>query len=259
LTQKILNKLIYRITELACNAGEGHVPSALSILDIVWVIYNNFININLIKNNSIKRDIFILSKGHGCLAQYVVLEEKKIFPKKFLDTFCKYNSKFGGHPDANKIRGIECSTGSLGHGFPFAAGIAYGKKLLKIKSKVISIVGDGECNEGSIWETCLIASHHKLNNLICIIDKNKSSDRALKIDDLAKKFNSFGWRSIEINGHSQNEIIKAVSTKSEKPVAIIANTIKGKGIKFMENNPEWHHKNINKELLKKIKSNILNL
>lgn len=258
MTQKILNKLIYRITEVACNAAEGHVPSALSILDIVWVVYNNFINVNLIKNNSKKRDIFILSKGHGCLAQYAVLEEKRIFAKNFLDSFCKYNSKFGGHPDANKIKGIECSTGSLGHGLPFASGIAYGNKLLKINSKIISIVGDGECNEGSIWEACLIASHHKLNNLICIIDKNKSTDRALKIDDVAKKFNAFGWRDIEINGHSHNEIIRALSTKSEKPIAIIANTIKGKGIKFMENNPEWHHKNINEELLKKIRLDILN-
>lgn len=258
MTQKILNKLIYRIAEVACNAAEGHVPSALSILDIVWVVYNNFINVNLIKSNSKKRDFFILSKGHGCLAQYAVLEEKRIFAKNFLDSFCKYNSKFGGHPDANKIKGIECSTGSLGHGLPFASGIAYGNKLLKINSKIISIVGDGECNEGSIWETCLIASHHKLNNLICIVDKNKSTDRALKIDDLAKKFNAFGWRDIEINGHSHNEIIKALSTKSKEPIVIIANTIKGKGIKFMENNPEWHHKNINKELLKKIKSDILN-
>jgi len=257
LSQKILNKLIYRIAEVSSNAGEGHVPSALSILDIVWAIYNNFVNIDLIKNNSKKRDIFILSKGHGCLAQYVVLEEKKIFPKNFLDSFCKYNSKFGGHPDANKIKGIECSTGSLGHGLPFAAGMAYGNKLLKINSKVISIVGDGECNEGSIWETCLIASHYKLSNLICVIDKNKSTDRALKIDNLVKKFESFGWKTIEINGHSHPEIIKSLSIKSEKPIAIVANTIKGKGIKFMENNPEWHHKNINKELLKKIKLNIL--
>lgn len=258
LRQKILKKLTYRIAEVSSKAGEGHVPSALSILDIVWVIYNNFININLIKNNSKKRDIFILSKGHGCLAQYVVLEEKKIFSKNLLNSFCKYNSKFGGHPDVNKIKGIECSTGSLGHGFPFAAGIAYGNKLLKINSKIISIIGDGECNEGSIWETCLIASHHKLNNLICVIDKNKSTDRALKIDNLEKKFDSFGWKSIEINGHSHNEIIKALSIKSKKPIAIIANTIKGRGIKFMENNPEWHHKNINKELLERIKLDILN-
>jgi transketolase len=256
LTKKFLDKLIYRIVEVSSNAGEGHIPSALSILDIVWVIYNNFININLIKSNSKKRDIFILSKGHGCLAQYVVLEEKKIFSNKLLDSFCKYSSIFGGHPDANKIKGIECSTGSLGHGFPFAAGIAYGNRLLKINSKIISIIGDGECNEGSIYETCLIASHHKLNNLICIIDKNKSTDRALKIDNLVKKFNSFGWKSFEINGHSHNDIIKALKIKSEKPIAIVANTIKGKGIRFMENNPEWHHKHIDKELLKRIKLEI---
>ena len=245
-------KLISRIAELSLIGKEGHVPSALSILDIIWVIYNKIININLLKRRSRKRDFFILSKGHGCLAQYVVLEKKGIISKKDLNTFCKYKSNFGGHPDSNKIEGIECSTGSLGHGFPFAAGVAYGNKLLNIKSKVITLVGDGECNEGSIWETAMIASHHKLNNLICIIDKNKSSDRALKIDDLKSKFKSFGWHAINIDGHSQKEIFKALNIKSKKPIAIIANTIKGKGINFMENNPEWHHKNLNQDLFNQI-------
>ena len=245
-------KLISRIAELSVKGKEGHVPSALSILDIIWVIYNKIININLLKRRSRKRDFFILSKGHGCLAQYVVLEKKGIISKKDLNTFCKYKSNFGGHPDSNKIEGIECSTGSLGHGFPFAAGVAYGNKLLNIKSKVITLVGDGECNEGSIWETAMIASHHKLNNLICIVDKNKSSDRALKIDDLKSKFKSFGWLAVNIDGHSQKEIFKALNIKSRKPLAIIANTIKGKGINFMENNPEWHHKNLNQDLFNKI-------
>ena len=245
-------KLISRIAELSVIGKEGHVPSALSILDIVWVIYNKIININLLKRRSRKRDFFILSKGHGCLAQYVVLEKKGIIFKKDLNTFCKYKSNFGGHPDSNKIEGIECSTGSLGHGFPFAAGVAYGNKLLNIKSKVITLVGDGECNEGSIWETAMIASHHKLNNLICIVDKNKSSDRALKIDDLKSKFKSFGWLAVNIDGHSQKEIFKALNIKSRKPLAIIANTIKGKGINFMENNPEWHHKNLNQDLFNQI-------
>ena len=206
-------KLISRIAELSVIGKEGHVPSALSILDIIWVIYNKIININLLKRRSRKRDFFILSKGHGCLAQYVVLEKKGIISKKDLNTFCKYKSNFGGHPDSNKIEGIECSTGSLGHGFPFAAGVAYGNKLLNIKSKVITLVGDGECNEGSIWETAMIANHHKLNNLICIIDKNKSSDRALKIDDLKSKFKSFGWLAVNIDGHSQKEIFKALKIK----------------------------------------------
>jgi len=245
-------KLISRIAELSVIGKEGHVPSALSILDIIWVIYNKIININLLKRRSRKRDFFILSKGHGCLAQYVVLEKKGIISKKDLNTFCKYKSNFGGHPDSNKIEGIECSTGSLGHGFPFAAGVAYGNKLLNIKSKVITLVGDGECNEGSIWETAMIASHHKLNNLICIVDKNKSSDRALKIDDLKSKFKSFGWLAVNIDGHSQKEIFKALNIKSRKPLAIIANTVKGKGINFMENNPEWHHKNLNQDLFNQI-------
>lgn len=245
-------KLISRIAELSVIGKEGHVPSALSILDIIWVIYNKIININLLKRRSRKRDFFILSKGHGCLAQYVVLEKKGIISKKDLNTFCKYKSNFGGHPDSNKIEGIECSTGSLGHGFPFAAGVAYGNKLLNIKSKVITLVGDGECNEGSIWETAMIASHHKLNNLICIVDKNKSSDRALKIDDLKSKFKSFGWHAVNIDGHSQKEIFKALNIKSRKPLAIIANTVKGKGINFMENNPEWHHKNLNQDLFNQI-------
>jgi len=244
--------LISRIAEISFLGKEGHVPSALSILDIIWVIYDKIVNINLIKNRSQKRDFFILSKGHGCLAQYVVLEEKGIISKKDLNTFCKYKSNFGGHPDSRKIKGVECSTGSLGHGFPFAAGVAYGNKLLNIKSKIITLVGDGECNEGSIWETCMIASHHKLNNLICIIDKNKSTDRALKIDDLKSKFKSFGWHAVNINGHSHKEILKALNLKSKKPLAIIANTIKGKGINFMENNPEWHHKALDKVLFNKI-------
>jgi len=165
-------KLISRIAELSVIGKEGHVPSALSILDIVWVIYNKIININLLKRRSRKRDFFILSKGHGCLAQYVVLEKKGIISKKDLNTFCKYKSNFGGHPDSNKIEGIECSTGSLGHGFPFAAGVAYGNKLLNIKSKVITLVGDGECNEGSIWESILSANQFKLDNITIIIDRN---------------------------------------------------------------------------------------
>ena len=255
--KKIRKLLTLRVAELSEKAQEGHVPSALSILDIVWVIYNNFLDINLIKKKSFKRDFFILSKGHGCLAQYVVLERKNFFGKKILNSFCKYKSKFGGHPDSNKINGVECSTGSLGHGFPFAAGIAYGNKLKKIKSKVIALIGDGECNEGSVWETCLIASHQKLENLICIVDKNNSTDRALKIDSIKKKFLAFGWDAIEINGHSENQIFNALSKKSKKPLAIIAHTIKGKGIKFMENNPEWHHKSINSDLLKKIKLDLL--
>jgi len=250
-------KLQYRICELASKSGEGHVPSALSILDIVWVIYDKFMNLNNIKKQKLNREHFILSKGHASLAQYVVLEKKGIIKKKKLDTYLSYNSDFGGHPDSNKVKGIEASTGSLGHGMPIAAGIAYAKLLLNIKSKVFCIVGDGECNEGTIWETSLIASNHKLNNLICIIDKNKSTDRAIKIDNIRKKFLSFNWNVVTCNGHSHENLIKVLKKKSSKPLAIIANTIKGKGVKFMElNQHEWHHKKIDNLTLKKIKNEI---
>ena len=140
----------------------------------------------------------------------------------------------------------------MGHGFPFASGIALAKKIKNQKGKVFCLIGDGECNEGTIWETCMIASHHKLDNLICIIDKNKSTDRALIVDDLKKKFSAFGWDAHVINGHKESLLIKTINKQKKKPLVIIANTIKGKGVSFMENNPEWHHKKINDQTIEKI-------
>ncbi len=239
-----MNNLILRILDLAKNGEEGHVPSSLSILDIVEVLYDRFITKN-------KQDKFILSKGHASLALYVVLEKFKI--TKNLDNFCKFESNFGGHPDKNKIKGVESSTGSLGHGFPFACGVALAKKIKKEKGKVFVLIGDGECNEGTVWETLLLASHHKLDNLICIIDKNKSTDRALKIDNLKKKLTSFNWDCLEVNGHNKKLLIKSIKKQKKKPLAIIAKTIKGKGVTFMENNPEWHHKKIDERTINKFK------
>ena len=240
-----MESLVYRVCKLAHKAKEGHVPSSLSILNIIENLYKNF----TFKN---KLNKFVLSKGHGCLALYVVLEKYKLI--KNLDSYCGYNSNFGGHPDKNKISFVESSTGSLGHGFPFAAGISMAKKIKKEKGKVITLVGDGECNEGTIWETCLLANHHNLNNLICIVDKNKSTDRALSVDNLKKKFISFGWDCIEIDGHNEKILTKAIKFQNKKPISIIAKTIKGKGVPFMEKNPtEWHHKKIDVETLNKIK------
>ncbi len=237
-----MNKLILRILSLAHKGREGHVPSSLSILDILDTLYEKFI----IKN---KFNKFILSKGHASLALYVVLEKYKII--KNLDNFCKFNSNFGGHPDKNKIKGVESSTGSLGHGFPFACGISMAKKIKKEKGKVFVLIGDGECNEGTIWETLLLASHHKLNNLVCIIDKNKSTDRALNIDDIKKKIISFNWDCIEIDGHDRKNLIESIKKQKKKPLAIVAKTIKGKGVPFMENKHEWHHKKIDKSAIEK--------
>jgi len=242
-----IKELIKIILESSYRAQEGHIPSALSILDIVWTIYNQIINIKHIKKNSSLRDFFILSKGHGCLALYATLSKKNIISKKEMLNFCKFNGALGGHPNSLGVLGVEASTGSLGHGFPFAAGLALGQKILKKKNKVITLIGDGECNEGSVWETFLIGAHNNLDNLTCIIDYNKSGDRALKIDSLKDKIASFGWETEVIDGHNQLKIFDALKKKSKKPRAIIAQTTKGKYLKIMENNPEWHHKTLDKK------------
>ena len=234
--------LILKVLTLANKGKEGHVPSSLSILDILDTLYGRFIAKK-------KLDKFVLSKGHGCLSFYAVLEKYKIINK--LNNFCSFDSKFGGHPDKNKITGVESSTGSLGHGFPFACGMAMAKKIKNEKGKVFVLIGDGECNEGTIWETLLLASHHNLDNLICIVDKNKSTDRDLKIDNLEKKFLSFNWDCLVIDGHNEKLLIKSILKQRKKPLAIIANTIKGKGVPFMENNPEWHHKKVELSTIQK--------
>jgi transketolase len=240
------NKLIKRIIEVCYNSNEGHIPSSLSILDILLVLYKNFILEN--KNH------FILSKGHASLGLYSVLEYFNLLEEP-LDNFCKFDSKLGGHP-SNKIKNVESSTGSLGHGLPIAVGMALGEKINKSDKKVYVIIGDGESNEGTIWESALLASNHKLNNLYCILDYNHSNDRALIIGDMKKKLESFDWECVEIDGHNHEEIFNSLTIESDKPIFIIANTIKGKGCNMMENNPEWHHKMPNEDEYLKIINNL---
>lgn len=237
-----INQFKKLIIETSFVSKEGHIPSAFSILDILWVLYDKILKIDPHDYRNPERDIFILSKGHGSLALYVILAEKGFFSPTELKYFGNFKSMLGGHPDRNKVPGVEASTGSLGHGFPIGVGIALGLKIKKSKSRVFVIVGDGECNEGTIWESALVASHHNLSNLYCIVDHNHSTDRALLIDDLSEKFKSFGWDTCAINGHSHKEIYNALIRKSDKPKVIIANTIKGYGSKSIENNPAWHHK-----------------
>lgn len=231
-----------RILETASEAGEGHIPSALSVLDIVWVLYDKILNIDPHDPSHHNRDRFILSKGHASLALYAVLAEKNFFPKSEMKTFGKYQSRLGGHPDTTKVPGVEASTGSLGHGFPMSVGTALALKIQKSRARVFALIGDGEANEGSVWEACSLASHHGLSNLTCIVDNNHSTDRALRMGDLEKKFDAFGWDAQSVNGHDHQELLTALSTHSEKPRAVIAQTVKGYGIRALENNPEWHHR-----------------
>lgn len=228
---------------MAAGTGEGHIPSGLSILDILWVLYDQVLDITPKNIHGLNRDRFILSKGHGSLGLYVVLAEKGFIKPATLNSFVKFNSNLGGHPDRTKISGVEASTGSLGHGLPMAVGLALGMKILKQPHRVYAVIGDGECNEGTIWESLKLASHHKLSNFYCIVDHNHSGDRALTLGDLQKKFESFGWETVSIDGHDQKKIYKALTKKSKgHPMAIIAETIKGYGVKSMENNHAWHHK-----------------
>jgi transketolase len=240
-----------KIIEIATKSQEGHIASAFSILDILWVLYDKVLNISPETVDRPERDILVLSKGHSSIGLYAVLAEKGFIKRKIFETFAQFESVLGGHPDRTKIPGIEASTGSLGHGFPMAVGIALAKKIRKQKGKVYAIVGDGECNEGTIWESALLAAYYKLKNLYCVVDYNHSNDRSLVLGNLKAKFESFGWRTVAIDGHSHKEIYKALTQKSkDKPIAIIAETIKGKGVKRMEHNPEWHHKAPKPEELK---------
>lgn len=254
----MMKELRRTIISMATNAGEGHIPSALSILDVLWVLYDRVLRIDASNPQSQVRDRFILSKGHASLGLYAILAKKGFFPCSELDNFGKYKGLLGGHPDRNKVPGVETSTGSLGHGFPVSVGIALGLKIRKIDSKVFVLIGDGEANEGSIWESALLAAHHNLSNLCCIVDYNHSTDRALKLGDMVSKFKAFGWASFSINGHDHEAIYSALScSHSSGPLAVVAETIKGFGCSIMENNPEWHHKSPRKEDLTTILEQLL--
>ena len=225
--------------------------SAMSLIEILRVLYDDFLKYNPKKPNYINRDRLILSKGHGCLALYALLADKKFFDKKILRSASKFESILGGHPEFGKVPGVEASTGALGHGPAIGAGMAIGAKLNKFKYKTFVIVGDGEINEGSFWESSMIASKHKLNNFHIIIDYNKiqsygKTKEVLDLEPLKYKLESFGYDVSEVNGHNINKLSQyftKIKNNKKKPTALICHTIKGKGFPFAENNPLWHHKN----------------
>jgi len=237
----------------------AHIGGALSIADLIAVLYSDIIKIKRSTKIDENRDRFILSKGHACLALYSALVEKKLLAKKELETFESDGSMLLGHPIINKVCGIEFSTGSLGMGLSLGVGVALAAKKKKKNYKTFVIIGDGECNEGAIWETILSASHFQLDNMTIIVDRNnyqqtgKNSD-IMNLRNLKNKFNSFGCDTIEIDGHNLNKIHKALSKKNtkKKPRVIVANTIKGKGFKLFENNNNWHHSVITKSIYKEI-------
>ncbi len=248
------------IIKMIHNAKSGHPGGAFSCVDILSVLYKKVLNIPLDWDKAVNfnlRDRFILSKGHASAALYAVLANCGYFPVELLNGFRILGSKLQGHPSSRtNLAGIEVSTGSLGQGLSIAVGLALALRLDKVKSKVFVLLGDGELQEGSVWESLMNANNQKLDNLIVIIDKNRlqidgCTDEVKTLEPLDEKLEAFGFKTIEIDGHNFEEIEKALieARNSNKLCAIIANTIKGKGVSFMENNVSWHGKAPNDEQL----------
>lgn len=236
------------IIEMLHEAGSGHPGGSLSAADILTVLYFKEMNVDPQNPKMADRDRFVLSKGHGAPVLYATLAEKGYFPKEELFKLRKINAMLQGHPDMKGTPGVEMSTGSLGQGFSAASGMALAAKLDKSPSRVYVLLGDGELQEGIVWETAMAAAHYELDNLTAIVDFNGlqidgPNEEVMSINPIEDKFKAFGWHVISINGHSFDEIIDAFQSAREtkgKPTMIIAKTVKGKGVSFMENQVGWH-------------------
>ncbi|NLZ27435.1 MAG: transketolase [Firmicutes bacterium] len=242
-------ELRINILKTAKFAGSGHFGGSLSSADILTALYFKFLNVDPEKPSMPERDKFVLSKGHAALAYVPCLAMKGFVPMDSLESFNHYESAYGMHPDANKIEGCDASTGSLGHGLSLGVGMAIGDKYQNLDTKVVVLMGDGEQNEGSVWEAAMAASHFKLDNLIAIVDKNKfcidgSTNDIMSIEPLGKKYEAFGFKVIECNGNDMAEVDKVLAeawVEKEKPVCIVANTQKGFGVKRFQGTVEWHY------------------
>ena len=260
-------KIRHSIIETTLKAGGAHVGGGMSALDIMVALYFKFMNIDSQNPEMPDRDRFILSKGHSAIGYIPVLAERGFFEKELLDSFNKFKSPFGMHPDGNKIAGCDASTGSLGHGLPMGVGMAMGASIQKKDFYTYVIVGDGEMNEGSNWEALMTAAHHKVDNILLFVDKNKHMidgpvDKVMSVDPLDEKMKAFGWEVIEIDGHNMNQISEAIEkahATKDKPVVVIAHTIKGKGVDFMEDETKWHYGAIDSAMGEQAHASIDNL
>jgi len=254
LSKKALN-IRKNIVSMVYGAASGHPGGALSMTEIITVLYFTELNVDVNKPNNEYRDRLVLSKGHASAALYGALAEKGFIKKEDLNTFRNINSDLQGHPDMNKIAGVDMTSGSLGQGLSIANGMCLAGKLDKKDYRVYCIMGDGEIQEGQVWEAAMSAGHYKLDNLCVFIDNNNfqidgSVDKVMNPYPIDKKFESFGFNVINIDGHNYEEILDALKKAKEtknKPTAIIAKTIKGKGVSYMENIADWHGKAPNEE------------
>ena len=223
--------------------------SALSIVEIMRVLYDDVLSFQPLVPNWPSRDRLILSKGHGCLALYSLLADKGFISQEDLVSFCRFDSSLGGHPEQGRVPGVEASTGALGHGLAIGVGMAYAARLSQSRHHVFVVMGDGELDEGSVWESALAAGHHRLDNLTVVVDYNKLQSYGLVaevwgLEPLAAKWSAFGFECTEVDGHDIGDLREALSlpSPSQRPRAIIAHTVKGRGVSFAEGDPTWHHK-----------------
>ena len=256
------NKIRVDVIKAVYNAGSGHPGGSLSIADIVTALYFKVMNIDPENPKMEGRDNLILSKGHAAPAQYAALGERGYFPIEDLMSLRKMGSIFQGHPNMEKVPGIEMSTGSLGQGFSASVGMALANKIDNNPGRVYVILGDGELQEGIVWEAAMAAAHYDLGNLCAIVDWNGlqidgANDDVMKVTPIDEKFKAFGWNAISIDGHNFDEIFRGFdeaekqSNETMKPTVIIANTVKGKGVSFMEGQASWHGKAPSDEQAKK--------
>ncbi|NGX56915.1 MAG: Ferredoxin fas2 [Candidatus Anoxychlamydiales bacterium] len=247
--KNLANTIRYQLIEMSHIGKASHLGSSLSCVDLIIAAYWRFLNVNPMNPLDPNRDRFILSKGHAVSTLYAVLSAKGFFKKALLKTFNQEGSSLPEHPTPKCIPGLEAATGSLGHGLSLGIGHALAGKIMNKDYKVVVLLSDGECNEGSVWEAAMFAPKKNLNNLITIVDYNKwqatgKSEEIMQISPLKEKWQAFGWQTYEIDGNDLQDILNIFEKNSsrEKPIAIIAHTIKGKGISFMENDNNWHYR-----------------
>jgi transketolase len=238
------------VIEMTHRARSSHLGSALSAADLLAALYGGILRIDPAAPAAPGRDRFLLSKGHACAALYAALASRGFFPASWLRDFYQDGSALAGHATHKNVPGVEVSTGSLGHGLPIACGLALAAKKDAAPYRVFALLSDGECDEGSVWEAALFAAHHALDNLVAIVDYNKiqslgTVEEVLGLEPFAEKWRSFGWSVAEINGHDLSQIgaaLEPLPREPGKPACVIAHTIKGKGVGFMENNLLWHYR-----------------
>jgi len=236
----------HEIISMTSAAKASHVASALSVVDILSVLYAGAANISAANMNDPDRDVVILSKGHSASALYSLLALQGFFPKEWLAQYCDNGAPLGGHVTSKGVPGVELTTGSLGHGLPYGLGIAMSRKKNGAKGRTFVVMSDGECDEGTTWESAMIANHHGLDNLVVVVDRNRIqsltfTEDTLKLEPFADKWLAFGWQTETVPGHDYAALAKSLSTQTG-PKCIIAETTKGKGVDFMENSVLWHYK-----------------